>query len=615
MKFSLLPLSAALALVSLAHAEITELPAVVVTATRIPEIATSLPNVSVITREDIARRQSFSLDEILQQEAGINIPSSGGPLTSTGIFLRGAASKQVLILVDGVRVNDANQGAFDISLLRPDDIERIEIVRGPYSSQYGSDAIGGVIQIFTRKSSKAEVSVRAGSFGTQEYNAGASIGDNKNGLSARAGYLDTDGFSATNNHAYGYNPDRDGGLARSAQLSGQTQFTESLAASFNSTWKDSLVEFDNGLSNQELGTASTELKHHITKAWTQRLQLSWLRNNLDTDNRFDPDPFSRYYSNFFTQRDTASWLHDIQWAANWNLVAGVDFSDEQAESRDLLANSILFDKSLQNTGIFLTQYGEVGIFSGSASIRQDDHDTFGHHTTGSVTLAAQIIPSIKIYGAYGSAFRAPSANDLYYPGSPNFCFPFTPGVSCYSGNPNLQPEKSKQAEIGTEYRSGEQHIRISAYRNIVEDLIATDPTPPNNNVNIAKARLQGIEIEMGGRLAEWNYNFNIGSQSAEDGFGNDLVRRPQGSFNAALGYAINDRINAGTELRARSSSKDGGQVLGGYTVFNLYAGWDITPSLNLGARLENVGDKQYQEVLGYNTVPRSGYLTATYTWR
>lgn len=603
MKFSLLPLSAALALVSLAHAEITELPAVVVTATRIPEIATSLPNVSVITREDIARRQSFSLDEILQQEAGINIPSSGGPLTSTGIFLRGAASKQVLILVDGVRVNDANQGAFDISLLRPDDIERIEIVRGPYSSQYGSDAIGGVIQIFTRKSSKAEVSVRAGSFGTQEYNAGASIGDNKNGLSARAGYLDTDGFSASNaNNAFGYNPDRDGGLARTAQLSGQTQFTEKLDANFNATWKDSLVEFDTGLSDQQLGTVSAGLTHRTTENWTQHLQFGWMLNNQDTDGR--TDPFA-YYSNFFTERDTASWLHDIQWAANWHSVVGIDFADEQAKSRDLLANNTLFDKRLQNTGIFLTQYGEVGIFSGSASIREDDHDTFGHHTTGSVTLAAQIIPSIKIYGAYGSAFRAPSANDLYYPGF----------FGTFAGNPDLQPETSREGEVGAEYRTGAQHVRISAYRNRVRNLIAADSSFPFNLANVNRARLQGLELDAGGKLESWSYNFNIGSLSAEDGAGDDLVRRPQGSFNALLGYAINERIKAGTEIRSRSSSKDGGQVLGGYTVFNLYAGWDITPSLNFGARLENVGDKQYQEVLGYNTVPRSGYLTATYTWR
>lgn len=603
MKFSFLPLSAALALVSPAHADDAELAPVVVTATRLPEIATSLPTASVITHEDIATRQASSLSEILQQEAGINIPASGGPLTSSGVFLRGAASKQVLILVDGVRVNDANQGGFDISLLRPDDIERIEIVRGPYSSQYGSDAIGGVIQIFTRKSEKAEVSMRAGHFGTQEYNAGASIGDHKNGLSVRVGYLDTDGFSASNTrNAFGYNPDRDGGLARTAQLSGQTRLTDKLDASVHSSWKDSLVEFDNGLSDQQLGTAAVDLKHRTTENWTQHLQLGWMLNNLDTDGR--RDPFA-YYSNFFTARDTASWLHDLQWAANWHLAAGIDFSDEQAKSRDLMAGSTLFDKRLQNTGIFLTQYGEAGIFSGSASLREDDHDTFGHHTTGGVTLAAQIMPSTKIYGAYGSAFRAPSANDLYYPGF----------FGMFAGNPDLQPETSRQGEVGAEYRTGAQRIRLSAYRNQVRNLIAADSNFPFTLANVNRARLQGLELDAGGALAGWNYHVNASSLSAEDAAGNDLVRRPQGSFNARLGYACADNIRVGTEVRSRSSSKDSGQTLGGYTVFNLYGGWDVTPAVNLGARLDNIGDKKYQDVLGYNTVPRSGYLTATYTWR
>lgn len=618
MKRFLLPLSTALVLSpAFAQDNLTNdatLPEVVVTATRLPDIAPPLPTNTVITREELAARGSLTLGEVLEQEAGVIANNNGGPLTTGGLFLRGSAGKQVLVLVDGVRMNDANQGAFDLSLLRADDIERIEIVRGPYSSKYGSDAIGGVIQVFTRKSAKAEFSARAGRFRTQEYNAGVRVGDARNGIGLRAGYLDTDGFSATHPGSFAFDPDRDGGLARTVQLSADKELGASLRAGFSGSWKESRSEFDVGLSEQELGTASTSLEHDISASWSQTLRLGWLHNNVDSDGR--SDPFSPYLSRFRTERDSASWLHDLQWTEGWHTVAGVDFMQEQAESRDLLAGSSTFDEELHNAGVFLTQYGEAGLFTGSASLRTDDHDSFGSHTTGSLTLAARLLPSTQIFAAYGTAFRAPSANDLYYPGDASFCFPPTPGVKCYPGNPALQPEKSKNGEIGAEFRHGRQHVRLSAYRNRVRDLITID----NNNfpfplVNEARARLQGIELEAGGKVAAFTWRANAGSQSAEDAQGNDLVRRPQGTFNGLLQYAIDGRLNVGTEVRARSSSKDSGITLGGFTVFNLYAHWQLLPALDLGARLENAGNKNYQEVSGYRTAPRSGYLTARYVWR
>lgn len=598
MKFSPLPLAAALALISQAYAdEVTVLSEVVVTATRSAEVAAPLPNSTVITREEIATRQPSSVTELLQQESGINVGSNGGPLTVNSVFLRGTSSKQVLILIDGVRVNDANQGAFDLSQLRPDDIERIEIARGPYSSQYGSDAVGGVIQIFTRKSTKAEASVRGGSYGTQEYNAGASIGDSKNGLSVRGGYLTTEGFSATNKNSGSYYfPDRDGGLAKTGMLSGQAELNEKISASFNSTWKDGTVEFDQGVTDQQLGAASTELKYKVNTVWTQRLQLGWLRQNVETE---------AFGSKFLTERDSASWLHDVQWAEDWNLVGGIDFQDENASSYDLFSSASVFDENLKNTGVFITQYGKVGIFSGSASLREDHHDTFGNHTTGNATLAAQVTPNAKVYAAYGTAFRAPSANDLYSPGY---------GGS-YGGNPDLQPETSEQTEVGTELTYLGQRIRVSGYHNRLTDMIAASNSTPFNYINVASATLQGLELDVSGKFQRLSYSVNASQQSAKDNNGSWLVQRPKASFNTTLGYGITDSINAGAELRARSDSKSGGVELPGYTLVNLYAGWQIIPALTLGARLENLGNKEYQVVNGYNTAERSGYLTATYAWR
>lgn len=621
MKSVLLPLTAALVFSPLTAAAATPpatdntLPEVVVTATRLPDIPVPLPNTTVISREEIAACQSNSLADLLRQEAGLGIAMNGGPLTSTGLFFRGAAGKQVLVLVDGVRVNDANQGAFDLSQIRADDIDHIEITRGPYSAQYGSDAIGGVVQVFTRKSAGAEASLRAGSFHTQEFSAGARLGDSRNGIGLRLGYLDTDGFSASNRRSFAFDPDRDGGSMRTAQLSGQKAISDTLDASLQGSWKESQSEFDPGLSNQELGTASLKLAQRLGEKWRQTLQLGWLRDNLDTDGR--SDPFAPYFSRFFTARASASWLQELQWAEGWRFVAGLDYADEQAESRDLLAGSSSFDKRLQNTGVFITQYADVDIYSASLSLREDDYDSFGRHGTGNLTLAAQVLPTTQLYAAYGTAFRAPSANDLYYPGY--ICVdPFTflpiPGSSCYAGNLALQPETAKEGEFGVEFRQSGQRMRLSVYRNKVTDLITYGISSPYSLVNVNSALLQGVELEAGGSVASWRYKVNASRQSAEDGQGNDLPRRPQASLNALLEYAISDRLNAGTEIRARSHSEDGGQRLGGYTVFDIYAGWQPVPSLQLGIRLENVGDKQYQDVMGYNTAPRSGYVTAAWHW-
>lgn len=612
MKHRLLPLAAAFVSSTLLAQPETPAVDILVTATRLPDIAAPMPNTTVISREDIASRQVTTLADLLQQEAGLVTSTNGGPFTTTGLFLRGSASKQVLLLVDGVRVNDASQGAFDLSLLRADDIERIEIVRGPYSSQYGSDAIGGVVQVFTRQAARAEVSVRAGRFHTQEYSVGARLGDGDNGIGVRAGYVDSDGYSSTLPSSFAFNPDSDGGLARTAQLSGQARLSTDSRASFNANWRDSSTEFDQGLSSQEFGTASTRLEQSLTRIWSHSLQLGWMRNRLDTDGR--GDPWAPYLSRFETSRDSLSWLNELAWSDSWRTVAGLDYEDEHAESRDLLANSSNIDKRLQNAGVFLTQHGRIGIVSGTASVREDDHDSFGHHTTGSVSLSAQLTSAVRAYGAYGSAFRAPSANDLFYPGDPSFCWPLTPGVSCYPGNAALQPETSRSGELGVEFRQNGQRLRVSAYRNRVRDLITTSMAFPYPQVNEARARLQGLELDADGRVGHLAWRVNAGSQSAEDGQGNDLVRRPQGTFNGLLRLDATDTVTLGAEVRARSSSRDAGQRLGGYTLFNIFAGWQALPSLQLGARLENAGNKAYQEVMGYRTPPRSGYLTASYSW-
>lgn len=609
-----------------------ELPVVVATAKRVQDAQSNInASTTVITRGQIEQQQVSTLKDILQQQAGISLAGNGGPLTSTGIFMRGGSSKQVLILVDGVRVNDANQGAFDYSLIRADDIERVEIVRGPYSSQYGSDAVAGVIQIFTRKHTPGvTLSTRLGrivssdpdtSLGlgerkhslSSETTVGFGLGDKKNGLSLGLSVLETDGFSATNKKSYSFNPDADGGIARTARLAGWSQLSSNVGAKFSSSWKNSQPEFDNGLSDGDFGTASAELSHAILDNWMQRLQIGWTRTNLDTNGRKDG-----YYTHFLTERKSASWQHEVTWAEGFQLVAGIDGSDEDAVSKDLIAKTTAFDQSLQNIGYFVSQYVNVGDFSASLSARQDKHDTFGEHSTGNVTLGYQLLPELKVYGAYGSAFRAPSANDLFHPGYT--CYDASwmpiPGSHCYAGNPNLKPERSRQSELGIQFEwlQGQQ-LRLSAYRNIVRDLIAGDQNSPFNQININRARLQGIELDASGKVDQLSYSFNVASLSAEDGNGKDLARRPQGALNGSLAYSPLEQVSVGAEVRARSTAKDGSKQIPGYTTGNLFTTWQATPDLTLGARLENLSNKIYEEAYGYNTAPRTAYISVSYALR
>lgn len=581
----------------------TALPEVIVTAKRVAEIQPDInASTTFITREQIEQQQLRSLKDILEQQAGMSLTGNGGPLTTTSLFMRGTTSKQVLVLIDGVRVNDANQGAFDFSHIRADDIERVEIVRGPYSPQYGSDAIAGVIQIFTRKQQGVDVSLRAGRFNTFETSVNAGVGDTANGLSIGAGYLDTDGFSATNpKNVWGFNADEDGGLARSVRLSGWTTVSDDFSAKFSSSWKNSKTEIDNGVSDDEFGTASAELAHQTSDQWKQRLQLGWTRTNIDTN-----APADFYFSHFLTQRDSASWVNDINWAEGMQLVAGIDYADEEAVSKDLLANTTNFDKRLQNTGIFASQYVTLRKFSGSLSVRQDKHDSFGEHTSGSVNAGYQLLPALKLFGAYGSAFRAPSANDLYYPGF----------FGSYAGNPDLEPERSHQSEVGMQYQWQPSHtLQASLYRNRVRDMIAAAPAAPFTMANISKANLQGAELEARGTLDRVNYSLNVSLLSAKDENGTQLPRRPRSAVNALIAYSPTDTVNAGIEWRTRSSAVDAGNKLSHYSTGNLFASWKATRELTIGARLENFNDEKYEEVYSYNTSPRAGYVSVNYSFR
>jgi len=597
--FALAPMSLVVAGMALADDD-KSLPETVVTASRVEQPAAAVPaSTTVITRKEIEARQSTSLAQLLSLAGGIDVAANGGPASSTSVFMRGTNSNHVLVLIDGVRANSANDGRFDFSLLRPADIERIEIVRGARSAQYGSDAIGGVIQIFTRKTARNFVALKAGSFHTQEAQVG--VGAEKNGdhVSLTASYADQDGFSATR----AGNPDRDGQHDKSAQISAGKRLGEQTSLEFSALRQDRRVEFDQGVTDEQLSNGRIALHHDTTVNWKQTVEVGYNQVERDTNA-------------LRASRLLGSWVNQISLGDHGSVIAGIDYQQESIDT-----GSLGYDKTVQSHGGFITLDTAVQQLGISISGRHDDHERFGGHDTGSLTLSHPLTDSIHVYGTVASAFKAPTADQLYSPGDASWCWPAPPGntTPCYAGNPNLQPERSRQRELGLRWQVAPDHqITANLYDNKISNLIASDFTFPNPYVNINRARIKGLEVTASGQEGIFSYQLNAGSLKAKDDTGADLLRRPRGSLNGLLMLQPAASWSVGTEVVARSHAKDFGATgierVPGYTVVNLLANWQVTPKLTLGVRADNVTDKQYVQAIGYNTADRSGYVTARYTF-
>ena len=601
--FALAPVALAISVSAHATDTTSALNEVVVTASRAAENTSEISaSTTVITREDIEARQSVSLAQLLSLAGGIDVASNGAPGASTSVFMRGTNSNHVLVLIDGVRANTANDGRFDFSLLRPEDIERIEIVRGARSAQYGSDAIGGVIQIFTRKTSRNFVAIRAGSFKTQELQAGVGIIKDLDHLSLTASYADLDGFSARKAPS---NQDRDGQHSKSAQINAGKQLGEKSMLQFNAIYQDRQVEFDQGLSDEQLSNARVAFSHATTANWQQTLELGY--NRVERDNTLD------------ASRLQGSWVNQVNLGKAGNLIAGIDYQQEEINTGDFG-----YDKTIQSHGGFVTIESTLQKLGINASARRDEHERFGGHNTGSLTLTYPVANSLRAYGTVASAFKAPTAEQLFSLGFNGFCeedgdFDFDDFGPCFVGNPALQPEKSKQRELGLRWQVAQQHtLTTNVYDNEIRGLITNDFAFPNNYINLNRARIKGVELTAQGKHGIFNYQINANSLKAKDDNGDDLLRRPRGGLNGLFMLQPSSRWSVGTEVIARSHAKDFGnsgiERVPGYTLVNLLGQWKATPQLTLGLRADNVTDKQYAQVIGFNTADRSGYVTARYSF-
>ncbi len=590
-----------------AHSAIaTELEPLVVTATRTAQTADdTLSSVTVITRKDIERQQARSVQDLLRGVPGVDVVNNGGAGKASSLFLRGTESDHVLVLIDGVKTGSATLGTTAFQHIPVEQIDRIEIVRGPRSSLYGSEAIGGVIQIFTRKGGGTLTpffSLGGGRYGTLDASAGLSGGGDRGWFSASVSAASTDGFNACDGKpspggagCYTVEPDKDGYDNRSASLRGGYRFASGIALDLHALYAKGKTEFDGSYVNEAESVQQVlggSLQLDPLDMW--HLTLAAGRSWDDSDNFLN----GTFMSRFRTERDTVTLQNDFAVADDHLLTVGADYQDDRVSGTTAYAVD-----SRDNLGVFTQYQGWLGAHDLQLSMRRDDNQQFGKHTTGGAAWGYAWNPDLRLTASYGTAFKAPTFNELYYPGY---------------GNPGLSPEKSRSLELGLAGKTGWGRWSLNVYQTRVDDLIAFDASTfaPGN---IDQARIRGLEAVLGTRVGQWELNTNLTlldpqNRSAGANNGNVLPRRARQSFRLDADRDFGRYRLGATVLAAGKRYDDlaNTRELAGYATVDLRAEYSMDKDWRLQARVENLFDKDYETAAYFNQPGRSLYLTLRY---
>ena len=571
---------------------------IVITANRVEQQSIDVPaRISVITREEIERSQAPDLLELLRLEAGVDSTRSGGPGGQTSVFLRGSNSNHVLVLIDGVRVAASGTGAFTWEILDPALIERIEIVRGPRAARWGSDAIGGVIQIFTLRPDTASARVRFGS--DQDY-AGSFAWGRQSGdtpLDLAISGRRTDGFSAQNENGFAFNPDDDG--FENVNLSSGGSFS---LGQGRLNWRGRLatgeIEFDQGVSDFENASLRLDYQHQTRGPWQWHASAAVLHDELDTENAFDG-------SRVETRRIQADWLAERSIGTNANWLIGLDGWTEDGESRGD------WSEERQNFGLFTGLDGQHDALGYEVSLRLDDNEFYGTELTGNLGLNWQFNEQFRAFVSAGRGFRAPTFSQLFSPG-----FQFSPGGDFFfGGNPNLEPERSWSLELGTDWTPWRNHrFHASVYSNWIEDLV--DFSGINSQaINVNEARIQGIEIGHVYSGQRWSSDFNATWQDPEDReLDRDLLRRATAKYNWTVGHRFDAGHTVDVELAHVGNRLDvGSRELASYTLVNVSAALQWRRHWHAEVRIDNLADREYEPIFGFNAPDRTFWLALA--WR
>ena len=574
------------------------LPQVVVTASRLPQSSRDiLTDNTVITPEEIAQAGQTSLVELLQQRRGLQISRTGGPGNTSSVFIRGASNAQSIVLIDGVRIGSSAVGGATWETIPLNQVDHIEIAYGPLSSLYGADAMGGVVQIFTKKGEgKPTLSASAGGgrYGTSIFDAGISgstSGDKTFRYALNVGREKSSGFSASKPTAgpFVFNPDKDGYKKESGsgQLSLEFAKGHELGLIFLKSRLN--AQFDNGpgyddRNIQELESYALYSRNQFRPNWKSLVQIARSVDSTFTDTLFEK-------SNIETRQTHISWQNDISLGTDIVQLI-IETREEQAQASTQELNRT------RRTNSAAAAYQLIrGNHLATLALRHDDSSQFGSRLTGNLAYGYRITEELRANASFGTSFRAPSFNELYFPGF---------------GIASNQPEKGKNVELGLRYETGASQFSAVYFRNQITDLLVnTTPCPVEQEThafgcafNVDRALLEGVSLGGNRQMGNFTLRASLDFLNPRNRTtGALLPRRAKRHGSAALEYSV-QQAKAGVELIVSGKRFDDAantSQLGGYGVVNLFASYGLSTRWSLFGRWNNVLRKDYELAKGYAT--------------
>ncbi|MFZ1872998.1 MAG: TonB-dependent vitamin B12 receptor BtuB [Chania sp.] len=583
----------------------------VVSANRFPQpVSSVLAPTSVVTRNDIDRWQAKSVADVMRRLPGVDIAQNGGLGQSSAVFIRGTDSRHVLLLIDGIRLNQAGiSGSSDLSQIPISLVQKVEFIRGPRSAVYGSDAIGGVINIITtRDKAGSSLSAGVGSNGYQQYDGATQQQLGKNSVATLAGnYTYTRGFDVVANLPDSFGnpaqPERDGFMSKSLYGQLQHQFTEQLGGFVRGYGYDNRTAYDGSY---------TDTRQLYSQSWDSGMRYregiyaTQLTASYSHSKDYNYDPKYGRYSPSATLDDVTQ--YNVQWGNNVQVAqgsvsTGVDWQEQKLEPGTAYIRD---SKSQRNTGLYLTAQQQFDAITLEGAVRGDDNSQFGWHNTWQTSAAWEFVEGYRAIASYGTAFKAPTLGQQY---------------GDFAGNPNLKPEESQQWEGGFEGLTGPVNWRVTGYRNDIDNLIGyTSSSSIPAYYNVDQATIKGIEATASFDTGLFTHQISYDYVDPRNAKTNEvLVRRSKQQVKYELDWQIKDFDWAvtyqylGDRYDTNYSTYPEQRVrLGGVSLWDLAVSYPVTSHLTVRGRIANLFDKDYETAYGYVTPGREYYLTGSY---
>lgn len=588
-----------------------EMPVMVVTATGDESpISTLAHSITVISSQEIEKHGWATLPQALRHVPGLHIVQSGAPGSVVSVFIRGTRSQHVLVMVDGVRINDPSRAtrSADIAGIDLSGVERIEVVRGPQSGLYGSDAFSGVINIITQNGKRpSSFSVEAGSYDTYRVSGSLNAKTGIVDFAASASYIDSEGFSSASDKYEG-NHEKDGFSTMNLSAKVGVQATESLFADISARYVDTENEYDLGagpnadtdenVAKGESVTIRGGLRYAKSDSiWSSKLSSSYVTFDREFDSTWGVDTFEG-------DNVEAEWRNNFAIGESHVLSAGIVYSDESAKGS-------AFDKeTADTTSAYVQDEVSYGDLNAVASVRYDSHSQFGDEVTYRLAPSYMMFSGSRLKASVGTAFKAPSLYQLYAPAS-------SWGTI---GNADLDAEEMFAWDIGLEQVlvAGLLSADLVWFQNEIDNMIEF----ANGYENIAEAETKGIELSFTLTPAESvmisaTYTYTDAKDKSTD---EQLIRIPENRVTLDVDYAVTKRLDLNASLLYVDGRNDRfydsamfmsvDVKTDSYLTVDLAANFALTDMVSLFGRIENITDEDYEEIYGYGTPGRSAYAGA-----